>query len=140
MEIFTIKKRKEFLRVAGKGQKVVTSSLVLQAAQNLCLEENKRFVGYTTTKKIGKAHIRNRARRRLRAAVREIFPQSAQMNNTYVLIGRYNTADCPYKDLCQDLKWGLKKLAKLSLKEEKNNTNTEKLADSTTEISSDNPD
>ena len=140
MEILTLKKRKDFVRVANKGLRVVTSTVILQAAQNLSPEQQNVFVGYTTTKKIGKAHVRNRARRRLRAAVREIFPQSAQMNNTYVLIGRYNTADCPYKDLCQDLKWGLKKLAKLSLKEEKNNTNTEKLAASTSEISSDNPD
>ena len=110
MEIFTIKKRKEFLRVAGKGQKVVTSSLVLQAAQNLCLEENKRFVGYTTTKKIGKAHIRNRARRRLRAAVRQVFPSLSQPQTSYVLIGRRNTADCTFTKLCKDLTYALKKI------------------------------
>ena len=137
MEILTLKKRKDFVRVANKGLRVVTSTVILQAAQNLSPEQQNVFVGYTTTKKIGKAHVRNRARRRLRAAVREIFPQSAQMNNTYVLIGRYNTADCSYKDLCQDLKWGLKKLAKLSLKEETNNEKSENTPDSRNKASSD---
>lgn len=140
MEILTLKKRKDFVRVANKGLRVVTPTVILQAAQNLSPEQQNVFVGYTTTKKIGKAHVRNRARRRLRAAVREIFPQAAQKNNTYVLIGRYNTADCSYKDLCQDLKWGLKKLAKLSLKEENATNLSEKSADTTAEISSDNSD
>ena len=110
MEIFTIKQRKEFLRVAGKWQKVVTSTLILQAAQNVCMEEDKRFVGYTTTKKIGKAHIRNRARRRLRAAVREVFPFNSHSQTSYVLIGRHNTADCPFTKLCKDLIYALKKI------------------------------
>ena len=137
MEICTLKKRKDFVRVASKGLRVVTSTVIVQAAQNLSAEQQETFVGYTTTKKIGKAHIRNRARRRLRAAVRDTFPQNAQANVTYVLIGRYNTADCSYQTLCQDLKWGLKKLAKLSLKEETNNEKSENTPDSRNKASSD---
>lgn len=92
---------------------MVTSTVILQAALNLSAEDDNIYTGYTTTKKIGKAHIRNRTRRRLRAAVREIFPAKAKPGITYILIGRYNTADCDFKHLTKDLAWGLKKLAKL---------------------------
>ncbi len=112
MEILTLKKRKDFVRVAQKGLKMVTSTVILQAAQNLCPEDKSIFVGYTTTKKIGKAHIRNRTRRRMRAAVRESFPKHAVPGYSYVLIGRYNTAGCPFKKLTKDIVWGLKKIQK----------------------------
>ena len=109
MEILTLRKRKDFVRVAQKGLKMITSTVVIQAAQNLSDKENI-FVGYTTTKKIGKAHIRNRARRRLRAAVRQVFPSLSQPQTSYVLIGRRNTADCAFTKLCKDLTYALKKI------------------------------
>ena len=119
MEILTLKKRKDFVRVANKGLRVVTSTVILQAAQNLSPEQQNVFVGYTTTKKIGKAHSRNRTRRRMRAAVRELFPDRARPGVDYVLIGRYNTADCPFDKLKGDLCYGLKKLHKQLYPEEK---------------------
>ena len=109
--VLTIKKRKDFLRVAKQGLKMVTSTLILQAAQNLCGSEQIAKIGFTTTKKLGKAHIRNRARRRLRAALRECYDRLLP-GYEYILIGRYTTADCPYSKLCDDLKWSLKKLNK----------------------------
>lgn len=92
---------------------MVSTTLILQAAPSLSSEKTPYKVGFTTTKKIGKAHVRNRARRRLRAAVREIFPKYALENVEYVLIARYNTADCPYKSLKGDLRWTLKKANKM---------------------------
>ena len=90
---------------------MVTSTLILQAAQSLCGSEQIAKIGFTTTKKLGKAHIRNRARRRLRAALRECYDRLLP-GYEYILIGRYTTADCPYSKLCEDLKWSLKKLNK----------------------------
>lgn len=91
----------------------------MQAAQSLSAPEGSCRTGYTTTKKIGKAHVRNRTRRRMRAAVRELFPARARPGVDYVLIGRYNTADCPFDKLKGDLCYGLKKLHKLLNPEEK---------------------
>ena len=118
-EVLILKKRKVFVRVAAKGVKVATSTLILQAAQSLSAPEGSCRTGYTTTKKIGKAHVRNRTRRRMRAAVRELFPARARPGVDYVLIGRYNTADCPFDKLKGDLCYGLKKLHKLLNPEEK---------------------
>ena len=66
--VLKLKKRKDFLRVAKQGQKMVTSTVILQAAQSLSAPEQNPKTGFTTTRKIGKAHIRNRARRRMRPA------------------------------------------------------------------------
>ena len=110
-KIEVLKKRRDFLRVA-RGIKKATSTLILQAAQSLCEEETSPKVGYTTTKKIGKANVRNRVRRRLRVVVSEIFPKYACNNVEYVIVGRYNTATCPYKMLQNDLKYALKSVAR----------------------------
>jgi len=88
---------------------MVVSTVILQAAPSLCKESVPFKVGFTTTKKIGTAVVRTRTRRRLRAVVREVFPTLAKNNVEYVLIGRYNTANCPYQDLKSDVKWALKK-------------------------------
>lgn len=84
--VLKLKKRKDFLRVAKQGQKMVTSTVILQAAQSLSAPEQNPKTGFTTTRKIGKAHIRNRARRRMRAALREFYPL-LKPGFEYVLIG-----------------------------------------------------
>ena len=116
-----LKKRKDFVRVATKGHKMVTSGLILQAAQTLCSDENTSRLGFTATKKLGKAHIRNRVKRRLRAAAREIFPKQSRPLTDYVLIGRYNTADCDFAELKKNMSWALKKINTLF----ENQTNTD---------------
>ena len=92
MKIFTLKKRKDFIK-AAQAFKSVRNGLVLQAAFNLS-EKAKDccFLGYTATKKIGKAHVRNRTKRRLRAAAKIVFAKMGLPGVNYVLIGRHNTA------------------------------------------------
>ena len=115
-KIIVLKKRKDFLR-AAKGVRMVVSTAILQAARSLSEEEIPFKIGFTASKKIGKAHIRSRAKRRLRAVVREVFPELALPNVEYVLISRFNTAYCPYQDLKSDIKWALKKTNKILLAE-----------------------
>lgn len=120
-EIKILKKRKDFIRVASQGQKMVTSGLILQAARNLSAEDGSSRLGYTATKKIGKAHLRNRTKRRLRAAVREVFPGHLRPGTDYVLIGRYNTAAIDFIELKKNMAWALKKIN--ALFEEKGGNN-----------------
>lgn len=90
--------------------------LILQAAQSLSMPQhntclkNECALGFTATKKLGKAHDRNRTKRRLRAAAREIFPEMARELTDYVLIGRYNTATIDFALLCKDMKKALSKI------------------------------
>ncbi len=122
-KILVLKKRKDFLRVA-KGIRMIVSTVILQAAPSLSKDPVPFKIGYTVTKKIGKAHVRNRTKRRLRAAAQAIFPAFGLPNVEYVLVGRYNTADCPFKVLKSDMKWALKKTNTL-LMEQKNQQNTQ---------------
>ena len=95
-----IKKRKMFVHVANHGIKVVAGGMIVQACPN---EEGILRVGFTVTKKIGCAVIRNRTRRRLRELVR-IAPDMAKMSGfDLVFIGRSSTADRPYQKLQADL-------------------------------------
>ncbi|MBR1648651.1 MAG: ribonuclease P protein component [Alphaproteobacteria bacterium] len=106
-----LKKRGDFVRLTRCGDTVSTKTLVVQAIRsNLPKRSRKARVGYTTTKKIGKAHIRNRCRRRLRAAAALWFRKYSMPNFDYAIIARYNTAEADFEELCKDLVYALKKI------------------------------
>ena len=119
-KILTFKKRKDFLRVA-QGSYVATRNMVLQAAPSLSKTDNI-MVGYTATKKIGNAVIRNRSKRRLRAVVREVLIKYAFEGIDYVFIARNSTAECDYKELKQDTIYALKRINKNFLPQNKTQT------------------
>jgi ribonuclease P protein component len=61
-------------------------------------------VGFTCSKKLGNAVMRNRAKRRLRAAARQVVPAAGQAGWDYVLVGRPAvTVSRPFTSLCDDL-------------------------------------
>ncbi len=68
-------------------------------------------VGYTVTKKIGNAVVRNRMKRRFRALVRETFPDHAIAGADHVLIGRSSGIERDYSRLADELRRALAKLA-----------------------------
>lgn len=71
-------------------------------------------VGLTVTKKLGGAVRRNRIRRRLRAAVREVFPRFAEPGCDYVLIAREPAFDRDWGELLDDVKRALLRLSQNS--------------------------
>ena len=50
--------------------------------------DNAKRVGFTVTKKIGGAVVRNRMKRRLRALAREFLPAGGFVGADHILIGR----------------------------------------------------
>ena len=107
---FKLKKRKDFVRTAKAGVSIPTHTIVIQAAVRENSSVSGARIGYTTTKKIGKAVVRNRCRRRLRAAAALYSADIALPNADYVLIARYNTATVDFQEICRDLRYGVKKL------------------------------
>jgi ribonuclease P protein component len=67
-------------------------------------------VGFAASRKIGGAVARNRARRRLRAAVAAVFPSHAVPAHDYVLIARRTTLSRRFAELVRDLDVGLRRL------------------------------
>ena len=104
-----IKNRKDYLAVAATGRRWVTPAFVLQTKESGDKESAPK-VGFTVTKKVGNAVIRNRVRRRMKEAAREIFPLKARAGWKYVLIGRLSCVDMAYERIKSDLIWAFKKL------------------------------
>ncbi|MBL4852861.1 MAG: ribonuclease P protein component [Robiginitomaculum sp.] len=104
-----LKKRSEFLYVRN-GRYQARPAVVVQMRENPKHSENMR-VGFTATKKIGNAVIRNRCKRRLRELARAFLPIHGKPGFDYVFIARAKTADAKWENLRQDVEKALLRLA-----------------------------
>ena len=104
--LVTLRKRADFLRAASARRQGMPGFL-LQARRRD--EDEGRAeaairIGYTCSKKLGNAVMRNRAKRRLRALAREVMPGLARPGWDYVLVGRPGaTVERLFADLRADL-------------------------------------
>ena len=103
-------RRAEFLLVAGKGRKAPAPGLVLQALRRD--DAAPARLGFTVTKKVGNAVIRNRTKRRLRAAAREVLAETPLIGVDLVLIGRDGTRARKFTALKDDLRQALGRIAR----------------------------
>ncbi|MFC4348676.1 ribonuclease P protein component [Kordiimonas lipolytica] len=108
LKLARITKRPDYLAVANTRRKWVTPSFILQAKPGE--GDSPPRAGFTVSKKVGKAVIRSRARRRLKEACRAILPQFGQAGWTYVLVGRPCSVDYDFMKMQADMKWALAKL------------------------------
>lgn len=106
-----LKRRAQFLTVAGKGRKAPMPGLVLQALRRD--DDAPARVGFTVTKKVGNAVIRNRTRRRMKEAARLILKGHPVAGFDLVLIGRDTTRARPFTELQADLLRALKRTGAL---------------------------
>jgi ribonuclease P protein component len=107
-----LKTRAEFVHVKG-GARFVAPSLILQARRRIAEEGGDHHLarfGFTATKSLGGAVMRNRARRRLKEAVRLAAPAAAVEGYDYVLIARSGTVQRPFTELIKDLERALAKV------------------------------
>jgi ribonuclease P protein component len=105
-KILRLKKRSDFLRLKDAGKKWVSPTVIVQMGTGE--SEGIRY-GITATKTLGNAVVRNRVKRRLRAAANKVLADKTQKVDL-VLIGRSETATCEFDRLVRDLTWCLKRL------------------------------
>jgi ribonuclease P protein component len=106
----TLKKRADFLAANG-GRRAATPGFVLLVRDRKDSDPSMR-VGFTVTKKIGGAVVRNRMKRRFRALAREIVPVSGFAGSDHVMIGRAKGIEREFALLRNELAKALEGLRK----------------------------
>ena len=102
-----LRQRADFLRAAS-ARRQGTGGFLLQARDRGDDSPTLR-VGFTASKKIGNAVARNRAKRRLRALMREVLPRDGRPGWDYVLVARPGaTISRDFSDLIADLDFALR--------------------------------
>lgn len=109
--VVRLTRRPQFLFARG-GEVYRTRSLVVQARKRPKKDKSIHIgEGFTATKKIGNAVIRNRAKRRLRAASAKLLPLYGRAGVDYVFIARQHTPTLAWDQLLDDMEKALVSLA-----------------------------
>ena len=103
-------RRAEFL-AANNGKRVPMPGFVLLVRARAD-DDPAIGVGFTVTKKIGGAVVRNRMKRRFRALAREILPEAGMPGADHILIGRSGGLERDYGLLGSELRKALAKAAR----------------------------
>ena len=75
-----------------------------------CDGDPAKRVGFTVTKKIGGAVVRNRMKRRFRALARELLPEGGLAGSDHVMIGRSAGIERSFAQLREELGRALRKV------------------------------
>ncbi|WP_084697802.1 ribonuclease P protein component [Muricoccus aerilatus] len=107
MKLPRMKKRRDFLRAAQRGKRAARPGMVIQALPGT---GGPLRLGFTVTKKVGNAVVRNRTKRRLREAARLVLGAEPPAGWDVVLIGRDETRGRPFTQLQGDLRGALRQV------------------------------
>jgi len=100
-------KRTEFLFVR-QGVRAGRPTVTIEARRRS--DDGPIGIGLTASKKVGGAVQRNRARRRLREAARQLLPEFGLAGVDYVLVARQHTPAAPWPALLDDIRNALIRL------------------------------
>ncbi len=105
MTLKTIKKRSEFIRSNKFSKKIYTPNFIIQKLESIENDNIPNF-GFTITKKIGSAIVRNKIKRRLKSIIRELLKYRHKyfdLSFNYVLICKKEIVKVSYDDLENEL-------------------------------------
>jgi len=95
-----LRKRAEFLAVR-RGEKRRGRLFLLEVLDRG--NNDAPRVGFTVTKKVGNAVVRNRIRRRLKEAVRVHAAGDMMPGKDYVIVGREDVLTAPFEQLAAEI-------------------------------------
>lgn len=101
-----IKKDSDFRKVYQRGKSLADRNLVIYTMKN---KSDKSRIGISISKKVGKAHERNRIRRCIKEAYRLNIDDKVLGGYDLVFLARINAADKDYRELEKSLKYICKK-------------------------------
>jgi ribonuclease P protein component len=96
-----LRKRSDFL-AANAGRRAATPGFIL-LVRNREDGDPVRRIGFTVSKKVGGAVVRNRMKRRFRALAREVLPVQGHSGSDHVMIGRSGGIERDFGLLREDL-------------------------------------
>ena len=105
MNLITIKERFEFKRSNKFSYKINTSNIIIQKFESNVVNKVPHF-GFTITKKIGTAIVRNKIKRRLKSIIRELLKHQDKyfdLSFNYILICKKEIVKVSYNDLGNEL-------------------------------------
>lgn len=105
-----IRKDSDFRKVYKHGKSFANKYLVMYILDN---KSDFNRVGFSVSKKVGKANIRNKVRRRIREGFRLNCDEHIKDGYDLVFIARVASKDAEYEDIEKSVKTLIKK-AKLS--------------------------
>ncbi len=111
----SLTKNHEFRRLYSKGKSTATPPVVVYCRRN---GRNVNRIGFTVSKKLGKAVVRNRTRRRLREIYRLHEPEFSRGYDV-VFVARTAAVQAPYAFLERQTLAACKKLGLLRQEEER---------------------
>lgn len=101
----TLKASPDFQRIARTGKKWVGAAFIMQVSKK---EDGGFRLGLTVSRRVGNAVMRNRAKRRLREAVRLLLKGEPDlMPCDVVIIAKTAAVTYAFKPLCADIARGL---------------------------------
>ena len=110
MTLIIIKKRSEFIRSNKFSKKIHTTNFIIQKLESNEDNEVPHF-GFTITKKIGSAIVRNKIKRRLKTIIKELLKckdKYFDLSFNYILICKKEIVRVSYNDLEKELMYKFK--------------------------------
>lgn len=101
-----LKKDADFRKVYRNGKSVANRFLVMYTFPN---KSDNNYIGISVSKKVGKANVRNKARRRIKESYRLNIDGNIKVGYDIVFIARVAIKDAQYADIEKAMKHLVKK-------------------------------